>query len=181
MRLVIPDRLSAAEASKFCRGLFEHRHTENLGIDFGNLKFVMLQGTMCLFIGITKVIEDRKLGDLSKLEIYLPTRSTDAISYLAYMDFFAHLASPSQIAQPVALPQDRKYIKVSCVHLQRSEYLLSAATFHKKLDEQTQSFAQFLLQTDSTDDPATMAVGWCLREAVRNVFEHAGVDRAYVT
>ncbi|WP_162527409.1 ATP-binding protein [Casimicrobium huifangae] len=173
--------MTAAEASSFCRRLFDHRFSETLSIDFSELAFVIPQGTMCLFIGVTKVIAERRNLGLSSLTLLIPTPRTDAVAYLMYMDFFEHLALPSQTTTYAKLPPDRKYIKMSCVHLQREEFLVSASTFHRRLDDQAQSFAEFLLQRSSTDDAAVQAVGWCLREAVRNVFEHAQVDRAYVT
>jgi hypothetical protein len=181
MQLSIPKRLGASEASHFCRLLGQHMEAAELILNFTQLAFVVPQGTMCVFVGLVTVINKRIELGLRPVTILRSNPPTDAYNYLANIDFFLHLNGTADIARPIKFPTNKRHIKLSCIELDRTAFLNNSLSFQQSLDEQATKFASFLLQRDADTDPAAQAVGWCLREAVRNVFEHAGVDKAYVT
>ena len=178
VRLYVPERITATNASAFCLRLAETALAPRLLIDFQQIKFVVPQGTMCLFVGIKRVLEQRVSLSLPNLEIINSTNPSDAFRYLVYMGFFKRLANVDIDNEEPQLSTDRTYIRLSPIVIDRSG---ANFKFQARLDEATSAQATFLLKDKAPEHPAVMAVGWCLREAIRNVFEHAGTDTAYVT
>jgi hypothetical protein len=175
MRLAIPRRLDAYSCSRLLQTLHARQREPLLTIDFTNVRFVLPFGTIALLTTLISMLDER--SEAGRRTQFLMDKSNSAgCSYLANFRFF-ELLNLTIPATPIALSTNR-YMVIT--KLDRADVSFEGVPIQEKLDQVCIHLGMMLLNSLDRYCAGVLAVAWALREAIRNVFEHGGVDEAYV-
>lgn len=182
MVLNLPACLDESSAFKFLvklrDALSEAQSARALLIDFAPVRFAEPFGALLIGSGLTRFLCDLP-GDVRLSDEGIDL-SKPAHSYLAHVGFFDLLGLPAGKALGQA-PGGTSYLPIS--ELERDDLERESVRKGRPLPEIVQQhaekFAVVLTQKHSLKTNRPLA--YCLREIIRNVFEHAGTDLCLVS
>ena len=176
---VLTDRTVAA----FCAMLSKQQDApQEITVDFTGIPFARPYVTLMLAVALKQFVEYRRAQGLSTRRICW--RDVDEIpassSYLMHVGFFQYLGIDLGNA-PNATSGNSRYLPITVM----SQNTLRER--HGRLDNiqtvverESSRLVSVLIGEGDRDPNAQRALGYCLTEIARNVFEHAGVDECIV-
>jgi anti-sigma regulatory factor (Ser/Thr protein kinase) len=183
--LQLPAQLDEANAVEFAARLFEHADAKQLVLDFTPLQFVRPLGTLLLASELRRFFSTLSRSFTGKgIDII----GCPAHSYLAHIGFFKGIGLPFG-KQPGQAAGSATYMPIRV--LTRAE-LENNSRYHDprfvdlseraKLGNAIQSEAMRLaaLVTGDPRPHINTQIAYCLREVIRNVFEHGQIDQCIV-
>jgi hypothetical protein len=148
----------------------------DLVFDFKGISYVFPFPTLALFIAILELIEKRKAKGL-RTSATGTELGYSAISYLRHLGFFRGLGLPVGNAPNQA--QGGTYLPLTIITRQDLEDASAGQPFQEAIDHNSDRLAQVIFSGNENAGPAIM-LSYCLREIIRNSFEHAGVSQCFV-
>ena len=144
-------------------------------IDFNHLFFVLPFGTLIAATGIRSFVRRRhKLGLVTIVSGAHHHR--DAISYLRYIGFFPFIGIEAG-NRPNEAPGSNRYLPITPIS--KDELQGSGLRIQDEIDKRSRQLAGVIFAGIHNETRRDM-LGYCLRETIRNVFEHAGVEECVV-
>lgn len=148
-----------------------------LVLDFRPVEYVFPFPTLAIAIAIRELTEKRNANGL-KTSALGADLNQGAVSYLKYFGFFRALGFPVGNAPNVA-PGGSRYLPITIITRQELENSATSKPYQYEIDKHGDRLAQVIFPGDENAGPAMM-LSYCLREIIRNSFEHAGVDKCVV-
>jgi hypothetical protein len=182
MALVCPRELNEITVPEFLRRLRLHAEeptSPTATIDFSQIYWARPYGTLLLAEGVRSFVADRKARGLrTRAEQYGLFRGgqSSAVSYLSHMGFFQYIGL-NLGNTPGAAPGSRTYMPITV--LSRADLASETDCRHliqDTIDRKSRKLAAMVFDDESQQD----MIGYCFREVIRNVFEHAETDECVV-
>jgi anti-sigma regulatory factor (Ser/Thr protein kinase) len=174
LEMKCPPNLTEDEVIPFLMELEKARDAHELSVKFGSIIFGEPYGTMLLGQGIKNVVEYRKasgnrtlVADAASIEI----PATLGISYLAHIGFFKYLGLNFG-KSPNEAPGSTTYLPITVISREELVPTNEKKVFQDVIEEKSDALSKLVF----TDDMQQIMLGYCLREVIRNVFEHANAD-----
>ena len=149
----------------------------DLVFDFRRVGYVFPFPTLALFVAILELIEKRKAKALRTSATGTET-GYGALSHLRHLGFFRGLGLPVGNA-PNQAQGGTRYLPLTIITRQDLECAAAGTPFQDEIDRHSDRLAQVIFPGDENAGPAIM-LSYCLREIIRNSFEHAGVFQCFV-
>lgn len=146
---------------------------DSITFDFSQLEFAFPFPSLLLAAEIQSVVQAHPNRDHQIVGVDL---AKPAHSYLAHVGFFQHIGHPVGKAPGQAAGGDA-YLPIT--ELTRSQIEGRRRDADEPLGSAIQKEANQMAQvlTESRELKVYRPIAYCIREVIRNVFEHAGVDR----
>ena len=148
-----------------------------LVLDFRPVNYVFPFATLAIAIAIRELLEKRRAIGLSTTALGTEL-NYGAISYLKFFGFFRAIGFPVGNA-PNDAPGGSRYLPITIITLEELKNASAGRPFQIEIDSQSDRLAKVIFSEDENIG-AAMMLSYCLREIIRNSFEHAGVNRCYV-
>jgi hypothetical protein len=174
--IIVPPYLNPGPSLAEIATWGEFETVPELALDFRVLSFARPFGALAIAEALSDLLEKRRANGLSYEVVGLRDRGHGtATSYLAHVGFFSHLGINFGNAPGEAAGNDR-YVPITV--LSRSEFGLGVnnAAMGNSIEQKADQLASMIFVDDSKRD----MLSYCIREVVRNVFEHAAVDSCAV-
>lgn len=170
--LVCPERLEATKLTDFIKNIWNHVDEPIIDFDFSNINYVFPYSTLILAESIRDLVEKRKKNKLLT-RITRWDKVSKAINYLKYFGFFKFIG----IDMGNAPNFDRgslNYLPITM--LSNDDLLMEAGSkiLQEKIDKRSDRLAETIFK--NRNPSAQIMISYCLREIIRNVFEHAEID-----
>ena len=180
MDIKIPSKFALSIVNKFLRDLSAYWHfKEDIYLDFSSLEYSYPFSMLVIGSGIRQLVSNRKKLGLNTYVINIDGRH-DVHSYLSHIGFFDYINLP--IGKKMGEAKgSRKYIPIKKLHKSTLIALTSPPYImlrHVILNESKQ-LAKLIL-TDNSDNETERILSYCIREIIRNVFEHSRCDECYI-
>ncbi len=169
-----PSQLGDEHVGWFLRELSAHKDEPTLTIDFSSVQFALATAVLLTAIGIREVREYRKRNGLPSVRVRID-RSHEAISYLMHVGFFQCVGA--HVGKGVGeAPGGGRYIPITIL---REDEIPGEGILQDRLDHYSRRLAAVITTGRPGVGRATM-LSYCLREAIRNVFEHADAPECFI-
>lgn len=174
MALVCPRDLNDTSALAFVARLPRFVTAPNARIDFSVLRFARPYATLLLAEALRDFVEERRSWGLdTRVEergIFRGERQS-AISYLGHVGFFEYVGV-SYGNLPGAARGGPTYLPITIIRRGDLRPPAPGKVLQDAIVTRTRHLAEMVFDDECQQD----MLGYCLREIVRNVFEHAEVD-----
>lgn len=161
-------------AIDFVNSLDTFSTDDSLTIDFGPIQFVKPFGTLIVANGLRRLHKTRKQNNLA-LRAKVPRIDSEACSYLRHVGFFEYVGlSPGKRLGNVA--GGRTYVPIQIVSLSQLRSLSTSRALHDGIETVSDRLAEVVYPRLSEQ----IMMQYCLREVIRNVFEHGDTDSCTV-
>jgi hypothetical protein len=171
--LSCPPELNDETAAEFVNKIWRAKGEDIIVLNFSSLHWVYPAGVMVLAIATRALVKKRKNLDLTTQAIV--SNNKGACSYLSHFGFFQFVGLP--VGNPINSKfGNNKYIPIRCITEN------SFNTDGNVLQEEIWKYSTNLvtvLYPNSDDSDILELLGYCLREIMRNVFEHSESDECY--
>ena len=175
MKIVVPRTLSPLNALNFSKFLSTQHHEREFVYDFSQMQHCPAFGMLIVSNAIRKNIESFPQSQ----HIPISYDSTQGCQLASEFGFFQ--ACGWDIGR---LPSQKAYgetyipIKKISVKDLQNRYLSSTIVLGEMIDWHSLELASTLTQDDSSE--ATKTIQYCLREIIRNSFEHGRTDEVWI-
>jgi hypothetical protein len=176
MRIVVPKQLNVVNAAEVVRAIQRRVRIAEMEIDFSGINFVYPTGTVFLAISLRRLLEERKQHGLNT-RLLLDVRRSQGCGYLSAFGFFDAIGQPHENA---ALPAAEHQRYLTLTTIKREQVSFEGVPVQEKLEQLSLKLAQMLMRESVADAPIVQAIGYAMRESIRNVFEHAVTNEAIV-
>ncbi len=169
-----PEKLNERSVIKFLNDLWRQKDNKELTLDFSNISFAKPSGSLLLAFGIRKLSDYRNSYQLISYARGHSSKN-DALSYLRYMGFF-ELAGISLNNTNKALTNKKSHLPIRTI--KRDKF-----NNHEVLQVQIESLSEKLAQVIFSKRNEFMQqyfLAYCIRELIRNVFEHADTNECFL-
>ena len=166
--LKLPSAFEQSAAFDFAHQLSQQRGAAKVEIDFSEVRFSYPFGMLVMAAELRSFARSRPPGTL-----FLKGLSTQnsAHSYLAHIGFFEHVGI-AYGSQPGAASGGMSYVPIT--EFRKCDLLKMQSNFGRPIgyavDQEAQKLAQVL--TQKNDLGVNRPVAYCIREIIRNTFEH---------
>jgi len=182
--LQLPAKLDEAGAIELLARLFENADAKKFVLDFSTLQFALPLGTLLLGSELRRFFS----SEFRSFEVNgIDTVGRPAHSYLAHIGFFKGVGLPIG-KQPGQATGSTTYMPIRVLskrELESSKYytdeysiLTERARLGKSIHKEALRLASLV-----TGDPHPLIneqIAYCLREVIRNVFEHGQIDQCII-
>ena len=175
VRIVCPAQWDGEPVIQFVNQLSEQFDVKSLVVDFCSTRFVKPYGTILVAHALRQLVAERRSRGL-KTSAKCSNADIPAVSYLRHVGFF----------QYVGLSVGRKlgeasgsatYVPIREVSIDELEDTARGSPLHQGIKQLSEDLAN-VIAPDSL--PEQIMLEYCIREVIRNVFEHAEVDSCTV-
>lgn len=171
----VPRTLNEATAYEFfsqCSPAIEYH--ESVSINFSSLSYSRPFGMLLFASYLHDFVKIRKGNGFNTRAVGLE-RFTDCISYLEHIGFFQYIGL-NRGNMPGSTPGRISYLPITV--LTREELSTDGPILGEVIQAKSEHMARIILRLPKPvyDHP----VAYCLREVIRNVFEHSGSDQCTV-
>jgi anti-sigma regulatory factor (Ser/Thr protein kinase) len=178
MRIAVPKKLTPYAVSDALDTLWNRVAEPTIEIDFSSVEFAYPFGSVALLVGLRGFMSLRDEKEL-ETKLNVDVLNSSGCSYLQRFGFFSHLG----VNQPVPAGElklgNGRFMFIE--RITKDQFEFEGVPIQEKLDHFCVSLSKLILDTTEEDMPQIQAIAWSLREIIRNVFEHSGVDEAYIT
>lgn len=175
MDVFCPRRIEDLEAVNFLQQLYHFKDSDELCIDFNNLTFSFPFATLLIAVGIRNLIKYRRSnGLITKARGH--KKSTSAITYLKHFGFFKFIYF-NEGKDPNQATGNHRYLPITI--LREKDILSGELKLQDSIDKESDRLSRIIFSGRKNEGRALM-FSYCLREIVRNVFEHADTKSCYV-
>lgn len=177
MNLPCPQQLDDLAAARFIQTCWRERKVPELVLDFAPLRFVYPAGTLIMALGIRDLVQFRQDQDQD-----LTTRAAGVdrprgpVSYLKFFGFFQFVGIDVG-NYPDDAPGGRQYIPIT--RITRADFDDPNEVLQEQITRHAYRLAGVVYRREQDISRVDM-LAFCLREIIRNVFEHAEAEQCFV-
>lgn len=168
-----PSMFDGKSAINFVRQLEGVKNAPNLTIDFSTLNYVYPFPTLIIAVKLREVITDRLSNGLETSAIGTNPASR-AVSYLSHVGFFRLVLFPKG-NYPNQASGSNTYLPITLISKHAIEEASQGQEIQIGVEKESERLARIIFPGDEGLYPVQM-LSYCLREIIRNCFEHAGVN-----
>ncbi|HLP83983.1 MAG TPA: hypothetical protein VK157_06500 [Phycisphaerales bacterium] len=173
-QISLPARLDTVEAIRFAQSLAAIAPEEKCTLDIRHEPWADPLGMLLVASAIRRFRTARLAAGTHCAILGKVTEN----SYLSWMGFYD--AAGISGGKPTGHTHGkRKYLPITCIQF-RELNNEAGASIHEQIYERSKRLAAILLQTGTRETKETLAIGYALREILRNVYEHSGAAKAYL-
>ena len=175
---VLPKQLNDGPSLWAAEKLSELDGVPDLMLDFERLTFARPFGTLVVAESLRDLVRRRKSAGLKtryKTAGVLSGDRSPAVTYLGHVGFFTHIGIDYG-KQPGQAPGSRDYLPITVLSRTELEADASGRAFQEAIEQKAKLLARMIFTDESKQD----MLRYCLRETIRNAFEHAQVDACSV-
>jgi len=175
MHIYCPSQLDDASAARFINDIWRAKDEEILILNFSNLRFVYPSGVLISALGIRGIV-NRRFKNKFNTQAAGVGRGTGAISYLGYFGFFHFIGVDvgNGLNETIG---GRSFLPIT--KITKDEFKDQDVYIQEQITKRSYDLAH-LIYPNKSDITKVDMLAFCLREVVRNVFEHAEIDSCYV-
>lgn len=177
MKILLPRIFDDSGALSFSKQLWSSVKEPDLVLDFSQVKYVFPFGMLLIAqaISLAKLFRQKKL-DLNTSAI-IPNDYGGATSYLKFFGFFKHIGF--NVGNDVnEAPGGSRYLPITVINSHSLDEAGSRAVMQDEVVATCDRLASIMFSLDSEASAVDM-VSYCLREIMRNAFEHGNVKKCY--
>lgn len=174
VNLCCPQQWDGPSAIDFVNECDAAAGSVEIRINFKGVEFVKPFGTLLIGSAIRNLVANLRANS-GKVSATVPRGDENAIGYLRHIGFFHYIGLETG-RQPGAANGSSRYVPIHTITMGDLENAACGGVFQKGVDAVTEHLADVIY-------PHLMEqimMQYCLREIVRNVFEHAETDRCTV-
>ena len=161
----------------FIRRLDQLVDVPDVTLDFSRVGFVLPFATLTIAMALMDLTTKRDALGMPGMKADGLDRA-DGVSYLKYFGFFQTLRFDVGNA-PNEAPGSSRYLPITVVRKEELEAASGDEPFQVEIDRQSDRLAKVIFP-DKTNAAAASMLSFCLREIIRNTFEHGKVRRCAV-
>ena len=173
--LLVPKQLEGDDAFRFVNQLAAATEAEALALDFSNVQFVRPFATLLLAESVRTCVEDRRSLGLST-EARGAGATNQALSYLRHVGFFKFVGL-NVGKYPAEAPGSPSYLPITI--LRRRDLKRQDEDIQRSIEREAVRLANIVVGSTLAYNEVPV-LHYCLREVIRNVFEHAATDECSV-
>lgn len=174
MEINCPPQLNDLSAAEYLNSVWRSKNEKELTLNFSTLKFVYPSGVLILAIGIRDIVSKRTILGLETHASGVTGKG--AASYLAYFGFFQFVGVDIG-NHPNEARGGRKYLPITTMN--REDFNDPTKVIQEQITRQSYNLAS-IIYPDEADITKVDMLAYCLREVIRNVFEHADTNHCFV-
>jgi anti-sigma regulatory factor (Ser/Thr protein kinase) len=174
VQLICPNQWDGIGAIEFVNQLANAVHAEELCVDFRSVDFVKPFGTLIIANGLRRFVGERKANGL-KTSAQLPKGDLGACSYLRHIGFFEYIGVTSG-NRPGDAKGSKTYVPIRVVTLSDLQMASGGRAFQLGAEKLSDQLADVVYPRITEQ----IMMQYCLREIIRNVFEHGEIDSCTV-
>lgn len=175
MDVLLPKRFENGRVFEFLRYLEENKDEPKICTDYSEIEFVNPFSTLFLAIGLRDFLRyriDKHLKTTSRGH----KKDNPALTYLGHLGFFRYIGLDVGKEPNEAAGSDR-YLPISI--LIERQFRVEGLGLQDAIERECNRLAQIIYSGRENVMRATM-LSYCLREIIRNVFEHAEIDECII-
>jgi hypothetical protein len=165
------DGLAAIQFANECCTSSEGDHVK---IDFGAVEFVKPFGTLIIANSIKDLVARRR-ASADKVVALVPKGDVGPVSYLRHIGFFKYIGLDTG-KRPGEAHGSRTYVPIRTITFEELKIAAPGGVFQNGVEVVTEHLAEVVYPRVVEQ----IMMQYCLREVVRNVFEHAETDHCTV-
>ena len=175
MEIFLPRNFKDADIVKFLNELEQYKNEEKVCTNYSNVEFVKPFATLLLAIGLRNFIGYRRSKG------YHTTskghkKSKSALSYLQHLGFFQYIGLNIG-KKPNEAKGSSSYIPI--MRLSADQFDIKGKRLQEAIDHESDRLSRIIYAGPGNEMRAIM-LSYCLREIIRNVFEHAEIPECFV-
>jgi len=174
VQLTCPNQWDGTDAIEFVNELANAVHAEELCVDFRTVEFAKPFGTLIIANGLRRLVAERKTNKL-QTSAQLPKGDQGACSYLRHVGFFEYIGVSSG-NRPGDAKGGKTYVPIRVV----TSSELQKASGGRALQMGVERLSDQLADVVYPRITEQIMMQYCLREIIRNVFEHGEIDSCTV-
>jgi hypothetical protein len=175
MQIFSPQELNDITAARFINEIWRAKDEDSLIMNFSTLQFVYPSGVLISAIGIRHILRYRSNNGL-KTQTSGTGKYSGAISYLGHFGFFQFIGIDVG-NKPNEAQGGRNFLPIT--RIDKEEFNNKHKVIQEQITKKSYDLASVLYPNKSDISKVDM-LAFCLRETMRNVFEHAEVEKCYV-
>jgi len=175
MKIDCPHELNDLSATRYVNDIYRARLESDLILNFSTLNFVSPSGALILALGIRDIVKERLKSKLDTQALGARKKS-GAVSYLGHFGFF-HFIGIGIGNKPNEVTGGRNFLPITTIDI--NEFDNNKIAIQEQITTRSYELAK-LIYPKSADVSRVDMLAFCLREVIRNVFEHAGTERCHV-
>ncbi|MCK5091023.1 MAG: hypothetical protein KAR30_00730 [Gammaproteobacteria bacterium] len=175
MQIYCPSQLDDIEAVNFLQQLYHYKDDEELCTNYSQLRFSYPFATLLVAIGVRNLIRyryNKKLNTSSRGH----KKSTSGLTYLKHFGFFKFIGL-NEGKKPNQAPGNGRYIPIK--RLNENDFIFEGLRLQEGIDRECIRLAKIIYSGKANESRAHM-LSYCLREIIRNVFEHAEINECFM-
>ena len=174
VELTCPKHWDGPAAIQFANECCTHSEDDQVKIDFGSVEFVKPFGTLIIANSIKDLVARRR-SSADKVVALVPKKDVGAVSYLRHVGFFQYIGLDTG-KKPGEAHGSGTYVPIRTITLEELKIAAPAGVFQNGVEVVTEHLAEVVYPRVVEQ----IMMQYCLREVVRNVFEHAETDHCTV-
>ena len=177
MNIYLPKKWDAGESLWFTRKLDRTRDTSDVCLDFTTAEFAKPFGTLLIAECVKEFVAYRKAKQLDTQTEYTPRpgRLFGAAGYLGHVGFFQYIGLQAGKA-PGEAKGGRTYVPIQSIERVQLIQMSGQAPIQEAVETRSDQLAEVVFPHTAEQ----VMMSYCLREVIRNVFEHAETDSCTV-
>jgi hypothetical protein len=178
MKIATPKQFDRDSLLPFFQELDSYRNESIVTIDFSPLTYAKPTATLVAGTKIKEWVSHRASNLLTS---YLEGISdqNQAHTYLMHVGFFDYIGKPvgKRIGEAAG---NQNYLPIKRISIPEFNAIHhNTHTWHELISEEASSLARVLVR-DHQQDEEIKTYSYCLRELIRNVFEHSGAHECFI-
>jgi len=170
-----PAQLDDAGAARYINEFWRAKHLADLQLDFSTLRFAYPGGALILALGVRDLLQQRyELGLRTSVSGH--TNPGSASSYLMYFGFFEFIGVQVE-GQVIATSGNRRFLPIT--RIGHEEFQASGVPLQEQITSRSAQLGAVLYPLEMDISRVDMLT-FCLREIVRNVFEHSQAQQCFL-
>lgn len=169
-----PHEFKDSQVCRFLRELFEQVEEPEVSINFNTLSFAAPYGTLLAAMGIREFVRARRQKNLTTLSQGL--KSNSAITYLKHFSFFRFIGL-EEGNQPDTGQGNKRYVPITTISAEDLDDY--DGVVQERIVKKSEQLASIIFGREADVMKAEM-LAYCIREVIRNVFEHSGAERCVI-
>ena len=175
MEIFLPRNFEDADIVKFLNELEQYKDEENICTNYSKVEFVKPYATLLLAVGMRDFLRYRFNKGLKTTSKGQKENRT-ALTYLQHLGFFQYIGL-NLGKKPNEASGSSTYIPIT--QLSAEQFDIEGKRLQEVIDTESDRLAKIIYPGEENVMRAIM-LSYCLREIIRNVFEHAEVNECFV-
>ena len=177
MNICLPRTWNTSGSLQFTRDLDAMKDVPAVYVDFTTVEFAKPFGTLLIAECVKQFVTYRKAKRLDTQATYhqRPATGDSAAGYLAHVGFFQYIGLEAGKA-PGEAKGSQRYVPIQVLDRRQLTQMAGQAPIQEAIAKRSEELAEVVFPHMAEQ----LMVSYCLREVIRNVFEHAQTDTCTV-
>ena len=177
MNISLPRTWNTSESLRFTRVLDTLKDVPTVCLDFTTVEFAKPFGTLLIAECVKEFVTYRKAKRLDTQATYhqRPAAGDSAAGYLGHVGFFQYIGLETGKA-PGQAKSSQRYVPIQVLDRRQLTQMAGQAPIQEAIEKRSEELAEVVFPQMAEQ----LMVSYCLREVIRNVFEHAQTDTCTV-